>query len=467
MLCLFYWLMFLPICVYMLQMLLPYLFVADVTAIIHCWLMLLPFLCVAVIVWQMLLPLWLVVLPFDVIYVTNVICQGCRWNSLPRWVWFMVRCYNHKWQMEWPQGHLFYFSLSSELKKDQERMVITADKAVSMVVMDREDCDKKTEELLSQLTYRVLPSDPTTKQKNMLIALLKTIKAEGGISDTIYKRLYPTGASTPKYYGLPKVHKEGIPLRPIISSRGAVTYESAKELSRILKPLVSRSPHHVHNTQDFIQSIEGIQLQENEYIMSYDVNSLFTSIPIDPDINIIKKHLEQDKDLHQRTNMTVNHICCLLEFCLKNTYFQFKGRYYEQMEGAAMGSPISPIVANLFMEDLEVQAIMKSPLPPVLWKMFVYDTFTIIKKQQKNSFLEHLNSINPSIKYTSQETRTDGSIPFLDILITPKDDVSLQTSVYRNPHTLTYIYSGTATTQFHQNTVWWEHCITQQNHLLK
>ena len=172
--------------------------------------------------------------------------------------------------------------------------------------------------------------------------------------------------------------------------------------------------------------------------MSYDVNSLFTSIPIDPDINIIKKHLEQDKDLHQRTNMTVNHICCLLEFCLKNTYFQFKGRYYEQMEGAAMGSPISPIVANLFMEDLEVQAIMTSPSPQVLWKMFVDDTFTIIKKQQKNSFLEHLNSINPSIKYTSQETRTDGSIPFLDILITPKDDVT----VGQPPHNSIKIQCG-------------------------
>ena len=80
-------------------------------------------------------------------------------------------------------------------------------------------------------------------------------------------------------------------MRPIISSRGAVTYESAKELSRILKPLVGRSPHHVHNTQDFIQSIEGIKLQENECIMSNDVNLLFTSIPIDPAITIIMKHL--------------------------------------------------------------------------------------------------------------------------------------------------------------------------------
>ena len=174
--------------------------------------------------------------------------------------------------------------------------------------------------------------------------------------------------------------------------------------------------------------------------MSYDVNSLFTSIPIDPAITIIRRHLEPDKDLHQRTNMTVNHICCLLEFCLKNTYFQFKGRYYEQTEGAAMGSPISPIVANLFMEDLEVQAITTSPSPPVLWKRFVDDTFTIIQKQHKNSFLEHLNTINPSIKFTSEETRPGGSMPFLNILITPRNDGSLQTSVYRKcTHTDLYL----------------------------
>ena len=105
-----------------------------------------------------------------------------------------------------------------------------------------------------------------------------------------------------------------------------------------------------------------------------------------------------------------------------------------------MGSPISPIVANLFMEDLEVQAIMTSPSPPVLWKRYVDDTFTIIHKQDKDAFLEHLNNIHPNIKFTSEETRPDGAIPFLDILITPKDDGSLQTSVYRKPtHTDLYL----------------------------
>ena len=97
-----------------------------------------------------------------------------------------------------------------ELKKDQDRIVLTADKGVSMVVMEREDYERKSEELLIQSPYRVLPSAPTTKQRNKLIAILKTIKAEGGIND-IYKRLYPTGASTPSTMAYQKCTKRGSP----------------------------------------------------------------------------------------------------------------------------------------------------------------------------------------------------------------------------------------------------------------
>ena len=169
-----------------------------------------------------------------------------------------------------------------ELRRDKERVILTADKGVSMVVLDTEDYIKKSEELLNQTTYKLLSSDPTTKHKNRLISILKSIKAEGGIDNTTYKRLYPTGAGSPKYYGLPKIHKQGVPLRPIISSRGSATYETAKELAKILKPLVGKSPHHVQNNQDSLDSIKCIKIKPEECIMSYDVSALFTSIPIEP-----------------------------------------------------------------------------------------------------------------------------------------------------------------------------------------
>ena len=96
-----------------------------------------------------------------------------------------------------------------------------------------------------------------------------------------------------------------------------------------------------------------------------------------------------------------------------------------------MGSPISPLVANLFMEEIEVQAISTSTTPPNLWKRYVDDTFTIIKKNNRHSFMQHLNSIHPDIKFTCEEVRYDASMPFLDILVTPEEDGSLKTSVFR------------------------------------
>ena len=107
------------------------------------------------------------------------------------------------------------------------------------------------------------------------------------MNEALYKRLYSTGAGSPKLYGLPKIHKEGIPLRPLVSSIGAVSYETSKELARILKPLVGKSPYHVHNTQDFIQQIKDIKLEEDQCIISYDVKALFTSVPIQPAVIII------------------------------------------------------------------------------------------------------------------------------------------------------------------------------------
>ena len=138
-----------------------------------------------------------------------------------------------------------------------------------------------------------------------------------------------------------------MPLRPIVSSIGSVTYETSKELSRILKPLVGRSPHHVQNNQEFLKQLEDIQMGPDDIIMSYNVKAVFTSVPIKPALKIIQKLLEEDHTFPQRTTMTVKNITCLLEFCLSSTYFTFQEKFYEQVEEAAMGSPISPIVASI------------------------------------------------------------------------------------------------------------------------
>ena len=193
----------------------------------------------------------------------------------------------------------------------------------------------------------------------------------------------------PKFYGLPKIHKQDTPLRPIVSSCGSVTYRVAKELAKILKPLVGKSPHHINSTQDFVEQVKHITLAPGECLSSYHVSALFTSVPIDPALKIIKDLLVKDPTLKDRTVIGIDDIILLLEFCLKNTYFSLQSQFFEQVEGVAMGSPVSPIVANLDMEYWEQKALSTAPHPPRFWHRYVDDTFVIHKEANKQGFLQH------------------------------------------------------------------------------
>ena len=149
---------------------------------------------------------------------------------------------------------------------------------------------------------------------------------------------------------------------PIVSSRGSVIYE-AKVINKVSKPLVGKSFHHIQSTGNFVSKAKGPTLQPEECLSSYDVTSLFTSVPIDPALNIIRDLLEKYEKLNDRTVLSVQNIIELLGFCLHNTYFSFQNKFYEQIEGVAKGSPDSPIVANLFMEDFEGKAPTSAMYP--------------------------------------------------------------------------------------------------------
>ena len=157
---------------------------------------------------------------------------------------------------------------------------------------------------------------------------------------------------------------------------------------------------------------------------------------------MIKSLLSRDRTLVERTTLSVDNICDLLSLVLTNTYFSFNGNFYEQKFGTAMGSPVSPIVANIFMQNLETKAVQYSEFIPKVWYRYIDDTFVIIEKEHEDYFFEHINLINPSIQFT-KETESNCQLPFLDVLVLRDSSGYLNTSVYRKPtHTNQFLNFG-------------------------
>ena len=111
-----------------------------------------------------------------------------------------------------------------------------------MVMLDKDTYIEKAENLLPQPAYKTTDGDPTNKLKAQLILKLRRIKRETNMDEGMYKTMYPTSCISPKFDGLPKIHKTCTPHRPIISSQGSVTCGVAKVLTKVLKPLVGKSP---------------------------------------------------------------------------------------------------------------------------------------------------------------------------------------------------------------------------------
>ncbi len=232
-----------------------------------------------------------------------------------------------------------------------------------------------------------------------------------------------------------------MPLRPIVSFVGSPTYNLSKHLAFLLSPLVGKSPYSIRNTAEWVERASSFTLEPDEELVSFDVQvvSLFTSIPTDVAVRVAYDRLCKDDGLVNRTALTPDQVRDMLLFCLNAIEFRFRDVFYKQIHGTAIGSPVSVVVANLVMEDLEDRALRTFLHTPRLYYRFVDDTIAALKSNLINDFHAHLNAQDSSIQFTVERYSQDG-LPFLDTLNVVSINGSIETSVYRKKtHTDRYL----------------------------
>ena len=229
-------------------------------------------------------------------------------------------------------------------------------------------------------------------------------------------------------YGLPKLHKlcnnsTSIPC----SSLGTYNYKLAKFLCDLLTPCLPMQ----HCTQDSFTFVEEIQKvsKTNHFMVSFDVVSLFTNIPLNETIVLAIDYI-----FKHRHDLTVSRseLKCLFEFATKQTHFLFNGDLFDQIDGVAMGSPLGPALANLFMGYHESNWLSNDMSSGIqLYKRYVDDIFCLFSDEnQIDTFFNFINNQHPNIKFTF-EKQIKEILPFLDISIKSNEDFTFSTTTFR------------------------------------
>ena len=232
-----------------------------------------------------------------------------------------------------------------------------------------------------------------------------------------------------KCYGLPKIHKEQLTYRIIISSINFPTYKLARFLSDILVKVVGKTNSYVKDSWSFYDDMKDIIIPNNYKMISLDVVSLFTNVPLELVSEIIN---EKWSDISTYTKLTKSEIIKALKLVFNNTVFSFDKIFYEQKYGCPMGSPLSPVIANLVMEKIEGIALSKLTFEPIMYKRYVDDIFTIVPECFVDEMVDVFNSIHNRIKFT-KEVELEGELSFLDIKIIKNDDNRVKLNWYRKP----------------------------------
>ena len=147
--------------------------------------------------------------------------------------------------------------------------------------------------------YQLLKKNPTTQIKTKTLKQLQVLKNNKFIDNKLYYYLKPTDLPVPRFYGQPKIHKPGVPISPIVSYTGSLLYNLNKYVANIFKD----ENNNTKNSATFSKYIINVPIEDDEIMVSFDVTSLYTNIPIIDTQNIIKDYVDNDNQFTRKTTM--------------------------------------------------------------------------------------------------------------------------------------------------------------------
>ena len=328
-----------------------------------------------------------------------------------------------------------------ELVLSRTIRISKADKGGAVVV---QNVDKYIAEAHRQLQnpthYTTLKTDPTPKIAKKSNELVDMLHERGYITDKTkdWATVNPAEVRTQQFYHLPKIHKSltDPPGRPIISGVGGPTEKLSKLVDNWLSETVTKLPSHIKDSTNFLQTIKEWNQQlgpfpSNTKLVTIDVVGLYTNIP-HQDIYTALQHFLNNTPT-TRTNETppAEVIIDLAKHILTENTFNFENKTYKQIHGTAMGTPMAPSIANLFMGWLEKNMLSQSPvyIDEKVWKRFIDDIFLLWTGTEADldRFLKYINTFHPTIKFTYTISNIQNH--YLDIVVKIVNNF-LQTDLY-------------------------------------
>lgn len=260
------------------------------------------------------------------------------------------------------------------LEQHPQLLVLNADKGNVTVVMYKMDYVSKMEVLLDDgKTYLKIDRDPTVAIQDKVNELFTHWQDEKYITEGQGKWYRRYNSVCSKMYGLIKIHKPGHPVRPIVASINSPTYNLSKMFANILRNVVGKTGRTVKNATELVGKLRRMRLPSNYMLISLDVVSLFTNIPNDLVYAAVHKRWSKIKKF---TNLPKDEFLAGIKMVLEECCFQFNGQFYRQIFGSPMGSPASPVFADLILEILEDEVIKKLGFKLPFFYRYVDDIFT-------------------------------------------------------------------------------------------